>query len=239
MANNVLIGVQARSTSARFPNKHQNLLNGRMIIDHVIDACMSACYYANKNYGPRMGVNVKVALLTPVDDPLASVMRNRLPVIEGPEHDVLQRYVTAQEKFSADYICRITGDCPLIPAYVISKHIVVAIKNNYDYLSNVDEEFRTVEDGLDCEIMSKKMLEWLGTYAKAPEYREHVTLMARAKKPNWAKMGLMLGDFDHSKDKYSVDTPEDLERVRAHLAAATNRRRAAKETYGDGGVHSF
>lgn len=235
---NVMIGIQARSTSARFPNKHQNMLAGKMIIDHVIQSCVGAVYYTNVTY-KFLNLHCKTVLLTPYGDPLGDAVKDKIEVFYGPEHDVLTRYHMAAEEYKPDYIVRITGDCPLIPSYVISKHIVVALKNKYDYLSNVHESFRTAPDGLDCEVMSARMLRFLNEAVKSDVHREHVTLFAREMPPQWANVGFLTGFFDHSQTKLSVDTMEDLERVRLEVAKTDIKLRMAEKHFGKGRVHRF
>jgi spore coat polysaccharide biosynthesis protein SpsF len=232
----VMIGIQARSTSVRFPGKHFELLAGRMILDHVIDACEHAAEYVNRLHA---GLKPFVVLLTPDGDPLAERFAGKVDIFTGPEHDVLTRYHRAAEKYKPDYICRITGDCPLIPPFVISKHLIVAWKNAYDYTSNVDELCRTAEDGLDCEVMSRQMLDWLNQHATEDLMREHVTILARSEKPRWARLAFLLGHFDRSYVKRSVDTPQDLEEVRKELAAITAKEATANLVYGKGRVHRF
>lgn len=231
-----LIAIQARSTSVRFPDKHNELLGGMKIIDHVIEACQKSAEYLNRHKDKNKYLT-EVALLIPYNDKLRS--RLGVPIFEGPEHDVLKRYKMALDHFKPDYVVRITGDCPLIPPYIISKHIVIAHKNNYDYLSNVDERFRMTPDGVDCEVVSAKLLDYMDEKARTPEEREHVTLMARHKTPGWAKVGFVSSYFDLSHLKYSIDTPEDLRRVREEYDRVRGRYSDAKRVIGRELIHRF
>lgn len=236
MTSQVLIGIQARSTSARFPNKHMELLGGQMILDHVLNACLGAAGYLNARVS-LFGMRVQTVLLTPTDDPLSYAFSPKCDVFQGPEHDVLTRYHMAAEHYAPHYICRVTGDCPLIPQYVISKMLMLAVKNRYDYVSNVDPAVRTAEDGIDCEVMSRRMLDWLNERAGDALHREHVTSLVTETMPKWANLGFMTGYFDRSDVKISVDTPEDLARVRLVEASRTMKYNAAKKRYGEGKVH--
>ncbi len=213
--NNVLIGIQARSTSTRFPRKSFAMLGDKPLLQHVIDACKKAAMYENK-FSFKKHTLVNVAVLCPFDDEIVPGFKNTCRIIEGPEDDVLTRYVNAAEKTAADYIVRITADCPLIPPYLISKHITSAVVNRHDYLSNVDERLRTSFDGIDCEVISKEALAWLHVNATEPKDREHVTTLLRREPPKWANIGHVVGYIDLSDLKLSVDTPEDLERVKKH-----------------------
>lgn len=234
----ILIAIQARSTSARFPDKHRHFLAGKMVIDHVIAACQGAMYYTNLTY-KFLNVRCRTVLLTPEGDTLGDYVKDKIEVFYGPENDVLTRYHMASKHYNPDYIVRITGDCPLIPSYVISKHMMVAVKNRYDYVSNVHESFRTAPDGLDCEVMSRRMLDFLNEAVKTDVGREHVTLFARNMPPTWARIGFLGGFFDESAKKLSVDTLEDLERVRTEFTNTDRKWRQAEKHFGKGRVHRF
>jgi spore coat polysaccharide biosynthesis protein SpsF (cytidylyltransferase family) len=236
--NNILIGIQARSTSARLPNKHVEMIGGRRIIDHVIDSCLKSSSYLNK-YASKNGYVTEVALLTPYGDPLVEAFTGKIKVVEGPEDEVLSRYKMAHEAFDCDYIVRVTGDCPFIPPHVISKHIVIAFKNHYDYVSNVDERFRTTLDGVDCEVMSRKMLEWLYESATEPADREHVTTLARRQKPSWARAGFITSYFDLSGIKLSIDTQDDLARARKEFDRLSRKYHEAERVFGKNYIHRF
>lgn len=233
---NVLIGIQARSTSTRLPAKCFEMIGDRMLLQHVVDRCKSAADYMNR-YTYKTGCGVSVALLVPFGDPIAERFRNRALVIEGPENDVLGRYMKAVQQNNPDYIVRVTGDCPLIPSYIISKHIKLALGQEYDYVSNVSEDSRTSIDGHDCEVISRKLLEHLDQTAEPGPDREHVTTLARREPPDWARMGCVIGYFDHSGIKLSVDTQEDLERTRQEYDRVSKRVVAAERRYGKQSVH--
>lgn len=234
----VLIGIQARSTSTRLPDKCCQPLGSKRLLDHVVDACQSAARYSNR-FTKRTGVTIEVALLIPMGDPIKKAFGDQCAVIEGPLTDVLARYAIAQEARKADYVCRITGDCPLIPPFIISKHITLATSLGYDYISNVDERCRVALDGIDCEVMSSRLLDWLDEHAESVEDREHVTLMARRSPPPWASRAFTAGFFDQSHLKLSVDTRDDLDAVRRAQLLVTKKIQLAEKLYGRERIHRF
>ncbi len=233
----VLIGIQARTNNSRLPKKAFEIIGKKRLLDHVIDACQRAAKYSNK-FTYKKKYKVDCALLVPYGDPIKDAF-GEIDVIEGEELDVLSRYTKAMEIYEPDFICRVTGDCPLIPSYVISKHISIAVVCGYDYVSNVDEECRLSLDGIDCEIISKKMMRWLESEASSKEEREHVTLKARTDPPHWAKRAFTASYFDHSNIKLSVDTEEDLERVREEYDRVGKALQRAERLYGHNSIHRF
>lgn len=233
MAKTVLIGIQARSGSTRLPRKAFELIGGKMMLDHVIENCKKAATYVAK----REKIFARVAVLTPEGDPIAVAFQNRCDIVQGPSHDVLARYLMAQDRFGPDVMIRITGDCPLIPNYVISRVIALAVQNDYDYIANVDDRFRTSIDGTDCEAISARLLEETGRLATDKYDREHVTTFIRSNPPEWAKIGAVLNYFDHSNLKLSVDTPDDLRRVRDAYDSAADKYHQAIRSFGQHQVH--
>jgi spore coat polysaccharide biosynthesis protein SpsF len=195
---------------------------------------------------------VNVNLLIPKGDEILTAIEKReifltdrdivIQVIEGPEHDVLTRYVEMAKKNGSDYIVRITADCPLIPPYLIHKTITNTIMGWHDYCSNIeiikdqDNKIRLSIDGHDCEVMTRKLLDWLDQNAKGVD-REHVTTLFRRSKPIWANRGFEADFANFSSIKLSVDTPEDLENVRSHFDAVSQFVSWAEGISGKRAVH--
>lgn len=235
---NVVIGIQARSTSERFPRKVFADIGGKPMLQHVIDACDSSAAKINRDRAYNR-LLAQVVLLVPAGDEIVERFRNVVPIFEGSELDVLDRYARMAEKFQADYVVRVTGDCPLIPPPLISKHITTAVLNRYDYCSNVDEEIRTSPDGFDCEVVSRKLLAYAAATAQAPKYREHVTLFMRECPPPWAVSGHVNNHVDLSGQKWSVDSQEDLERVRLQYESKEAKRMKGQAIHGRRNIHMF
>lgn len=233
---NVVIGIQARSGSTRFPKKVFEKINDKPMLQLVIDACQKAALY-NNNFANRSKFWVNLALVVPFDDEILNEYKGKLPIIEGPEEDVLTRYNNLLDAQFADYIVRITSDCPLIPPFLITKHIKTALKNSYDYLSNVDEDCRTAIDGHDVEIISARLMRWAHETATDSRDREHVTTIIRRERPGWAKYGHIMGFMDLSNKKLSVDTVEDMERVKAETEILNTKKQRAESKHGKYRVH--
>jgi spore coat polysaccharide biosynthesis protein SpsF (cytidylyltransferase family) len=237
----ILIAIQARSTSTRFPGKALALLRGQPVLWHVIQSAKKSAAYINKFPG-RYDRSAEVCLVCPAGDEGIANYRWNTSIVWGDLKDVLSRFHKAINEFDADYVVRLTGDCPMIPSFVISKMITYACENNYDYVSNVGdqgEEFRTSPDGFDCEVVSRRMLEELNKLSLTDFDREHVTTFIRREKPEWAKIGHAINYLDLSGLKLSIDTPEDLERVERHMSVLEEKIKRAEINYGKIYVHRF
>lgn len=213
MSDKVLIAVQARSTSERLPNKWKVLINGKTVMDRVIDAIQSSASFINNGRGD---VEVSTCLVVPDGDEIARKHGHHITIFQGPEDDVLKRYHDAAIRMNCDYIVRITGDCPMIPAFVITKHILIATKHKFDYVTNTREDLRTCPDGHDVEVISRRLLNWCGENATKHFDREHVTTYIKSHMPDWATDANIISYTDDSHLKLSIDTEDDVEFVRTY-----------------------
>lgn len=233
----VVIGIQARSTSSRFPGKVFEMIGDKPMLRHVIDACDRSAFYINRT-SHLTGTKVSHCILVPEGDEIRQRFGGRVPVIEGSEGDVLSRYVKMARALSPDYIVRVTGDCPLLPPFLVTKLITIAVANEYDYCSNVDPSYRTAVDGHDVEVLSKRALEWLSEHATDTADKEHVTTALRsAAFESQYKVGHVVNYLNYSHQKLSVDPLEDLERVRAEYDRVKRIVEAAEKKVGRSSVH--
>lgn len=199
--------IQARVRSSRLLGKVLIDIAGRPMLAHVVER-------AQKISGVH---EVLVATsYYPDDDPVEALATSLgMACVRGSERDVLARYHLAAEIAGADVIVRLTGDCPCLAPDLSSAVVhfyldnLQVIDGRFDYASNVPEL-----DGTDTEIFSREILERAYREARNPADREHVTSWMRRVKsvrrghvaidgPDWIK-----------QTKLSVDTEEDLARVR-------------------------
>lgn len=232
----VVIGIQARSGSRRFPKKVFAKIGSKTVLEHVIDAANSSASYLNQ-YSDKNKYFVSVALCVPAGDPIKEAFHNKIKIVEGPEHDVLGRYIKLLDETNADYLVRITADCPLIPSFVISSHIAKAVMNRMDYISNVDERCRTAPDGWDCEVISEELLRHANNYASHPCDREHVTTYIRSNPPEWAKVGAVVSFLDLSHLKISLDTEAEYKTISEEVAKVEKALSSAIGLFGKRNTH--
>jgi spore coat polysaccharide biosynthesis protein SpsF len=197
--------VQARIASTRLPGKVLRELEGRPMIEHVLERA-----------GAIEGVD-EVCLATTdssVDDPLVDLVERagRATVFRGSEDDVLSRYAAAARVTRADVVVRVTADCPLLSPDV-SSTVVRALLDDpaCDYASNTLK--RTYPRGLDTEVFAVGALEDAHRNADDPWEREHVTPYLYLN-PKRFKLRQVVDREDHSSHRWTVDTPEDFELVR-------------------------
>jgi len=149
----------------------------------------------------------------PADDPIVrECERLDIPCFRGSESDVLDRYYWTAKNFDADAVVRITSDCPLIDPQLVDETIQAFAAEEADYASNVIP--RTYPRGLDTEVFTTEALAWAWLEAREPHQREHVTPYFY-EHPGTFKIASAAGDADFSHHRWTLDTPEDLELIRA------------------------
>jgi spore coat polysaccharide biosynthesis protein SpsF len=154
------------------------------------------------------------------DEPLVELAeRAGVRWFRGSERDVLARYLGAALEADADLVVRVTSDCPLIDP-VETDAVIEALerrRDSADYASNFLE--RHLPRGLETEALWRDVLERndrLGTSAPA---REHVTFHIHAERPDRFELLAVRRPHEAHDLRWTVDTPEDLEVVRAIYAA--------------------
>jgi len=150
--------------------------------------------------------------IDPANDALVEeVAAEGVPVFRGSEDDVLSRFAAVAEKTDADWIVRLTGDCPLHDPEIIDAVISYAVDNQdrFDYVSNSLQP--TYPDGLDVEVFTADALFRAASEAANPLQREHVTPFIHRYHdgPGPFRVGHYVGPADFSHLRWTVDEPED------------------------------
>lgn len=188
--------IQARMGSSRFPGKMLEKINGKFIIQLVLEQVSKS----------KVKEIILATTISSLDDELAlQVVNLGYKVFRGNENDVLDRYYQSAILNKAKTIMRITGDCPLIDPMIINLAI-----DNYkecDYCSNIHPP--SYPDGMDIEIFSFETLENAWQNAKKKSEREHVTPYIW-ENPKLFKLKNFGNHVDKSGIRITIDTKEDL-----------------------------
>jgi spore coat polysaccharide biosynthesis protein SpsF (cytidylyltransferase family) len=196
-----MILIAARSNSKRFPRKHLAHLAGSTVLDVLIS---------------RVKPVMPFAFLIPMGDPLKEDLKARNAMyFEGPESDVLKRYMLAMDRFDLSWCIRVTGDCPLISPQDLLWMAQICTVEKIDYGANF---LRNPTDGQEIEFISRRMMEKMHATAETEYDREHVTPLARRimEDPKETRFRFYEAPRQfgwHGAGKLSIDTPEDLARV--------------------------
>jgi len=204
--------IQARMGSTRLPGKVLKDLGGETVLARVVNRVRRAALVDE--------VVVATSIL-PADDAIAVECEAlKVACFRGDELDVLDRYYRAAQEFAADVIVRITSDCPLIDPELIDATIRSRLDQKADYASNALA--RSYPRGLDVEAFTAEALARAWSAAKEEYQRIHVTPYLYGH-PESFKVISTAGEIDHSQYRWTLDTPEDLELIRAIYQHFGNR----------------
>lgn len=202
--------LQARTTSTRLPGKVLMDLGGRPMLARQLER-LARCR--------RVDEVVVATTVNAADDPVVALAEEAgVRWYRGSEADVLARYAGAAREAGAELVVRSTADCPLIDPEVVDR-VVETLEGEravLDYVSNVVR--RTYPRGLDVEALWRDTLDRVDRMATSGPAREHVTWFIYRERPELFAIGSVTDVEDHADLGWTVDTAEDLERVRAIFA---------------------
>tara|TARA_E500000178_G_C16825064_1_gene663359 strand:+ start:192 stop:854 length:663 start_codon:yes stop_codon:yes gene_type:complete len=198
----MLIIIQARSDSKRFPNKVYSKIKNKTLLENIIDALkplgLKICICSTKR-----DIDKKIKIIS---------KKNNCFFFGGNKNDVLKRIYDCAIKFKASEIIRINGDSPLISEYLIVEAIKYKKKYpDHDIITNVYP--RTFPRGMSVEIIKTKCLKNLRSFNLSKSNKEHVTEFIY-NNPKFFKIKNFRLSKDFSNINLSVDTKEDLSFVK-------------------------
>jgi len=187
--------IQAHMASSRLPKKVMMDICGESMLQRVEERCIKA------------DAPVKVATtVSPSDD----VIADNFAATRGTEKNVLDRFWGTAHH---DFIARVTSDCPLIDPCMIDKAFSVLESSGVALVGyQIQTKINALGymDGMDVEVFTREALNLANANATEAYDLEHVT--------TWMKRNLDCITIRPGKKypyvKLSVDTAEDLERVR-------------------------
>jgi len=199
---------QARYGSNRFPGKILKTVNGKSLLQVHLERVKQSKYLDD--------IIVATTFEEGANEIEQIATRLNVKVYRGSTLDVLERYYRSVETSNADYIVRITSDCPLIDPELMDNVIEAGLKGGFDYFANIVE--LSFPDGTDVELIKFSALKQAFEEAKLPAEREHVTLYIRENSSFFGKetftSGSYKSDSDYSGYRLTVDYPSDYELIK-------------------------
>lgn len=201
--------MQARTGSQRLPGKVLADLGGRPVLGVLLDRLRGAV------------VDRLVVATTDgrADDPVVALAEaHGADVVRGPEDDVLARFRQVIDRYRPSTIVRITADCPFVDRGLLAECVARQRESGADYASNT--VIRTFPDGLDVEVVAAAALLEADEESTDPFEREHVTPFIY-RRPERYRLAAVVGQRALGHLRWTLDTTDDLDALRA-LAAATD-----------------
>ena len=198
---------QARTGSTRLPGKVLKEVNGTSLLQIHLDRLKKCTKVA------------KIIVATTVNDEDAVIYNNAIEwgynASRGSELNVLNRFYEAVKDENADWIVRVTSDCPLLDSKLVDDVIAFAQNHDYDYVSNgLIEHF---PDGQDVEVFKFSALKIAWEKAELKSELEHVTPYIRnnanGKGDNLFSAINYACEQDFSHIRMTVDEPRDFDLI--------------------------
>jgi spore coat polysaccharide biosynthesis protein SpsF (cytidylyltransferase family) len=165
MVKKTILVTQARSGSTRLPGKVLKEIEGKTLLQIHLER-LKRCTKVSE---------IIVATTIKKEDNIIfdKVIEWGFSGSRGSELDVLDRFYQAVKNENADWIVRVTSDCPLLDPDLVDKVITFVQEKNIDYGSNVLIEH--FPDGQDVEVFKFSALKIAWENSKLLSEREHVT----------------------------------------------------------------
>lgn len=222
MKPRVVAIIQGRMSSSRLPGKILADIAGQPMLQRV---------FMRTSRSASVSRTLFATTTDSTDDPVAEYCDfSGIPFTRGSLYDVLDRYYQTAKQTKADYIVRITADCPVIDPALIDDVVNTLLEDEYDFVCNRLPPLwsRTYPIGLDVEACTFKVLAKAWKEAKEPQHREHampyfyegveLSAISRQRSDGISSRGFRIALLNHTTDfgdyRWTVDTPEDLEFIR-------------------------
>ncbi len=202
-----LLITQARTGSTRLPGKVLKEVNDKSLLQIHLDR-LKKCSKVTE-----------IIVATTVNDEDEVIFNKAIEwgfkASRGSELNVLDRFYEAAKDKNADWIVRVTSDCPLLDAQLVDDVITYAQNHDYDYVSNgLVEHF---PDGQDIEVFKFTALKIAWENAKLVSELEHVTPYiinnSDVKDGDLFSAKNYSCEQDYSNIRMTVDEPRDFDLI--------------------------
>ncbi len=204
----VVAVVQSRMGSTRLPGKVMKKICNKPVLELMLERLSKS----------RLIDEIVVATTCLKEDDIIFDWCKKIGfnVFRGSELDCLDRHYQVGKKFNADYVCKITPDCPLIDPNIVDKVIEFCLNNLkfFDYVSNAHPS--SYPDGLDIEIMPISILKTAWEQSINSLEREHTTtyIWTRPKKFRIGNIKMPGNENLFVTERWTLDYPEDFEFIK-------------------------
>lgn len=209
-----IIGVtQARIGSSRLPGKVLLTIQDKSLLQYHLERAKKS----------NLVDKWIVATTDEKESELICEIASNLSIssFKGSLTNVLDRFYQAVKVEKADYIVRITSDCPLVDASIIDDVVKMCIDQKVDYVSNTLKP--TFPDGMDVEVFKFSALEKAWKEAKLLSEQEHVTPFIWQNSNFFGKSIFTSKNYSGTEDfssyRLTVDKQEDFDLIKKLIEA--------------------
>lgn len=198
----MLAVIQARYSSRRLPGKIMKKVGQRPLLSILVDRLRQ-----------QLPMQIVVATSIEISDDVVEELCRTLDVycVRGSLTNVAERLILAATTFDASQIVRISADSPLLDPKIVQAVVSLHTESKADLTTNVFP--RSYPKGQSVEVFSADALgEVVSKFS--PSEKEHVTQYFYNSTRNLRIENLYNPLGDQSQFQLSVDTPDDLRRIR-------------------------
>ena len=192
--------IQARMGSTRFPGKSLRPIAGLPLLEHIIIRLKQV---------PEIDLILLAIPEKESESPLIELAHElKIPVFQGSEEDVLDRFVKAGESVQTEQVIRVCGDNPLIDIPLLRSLIKSHLLDKADYTLPQGP----VPLGSSCEVVRFEALKKVNALAESSMYREHVTTWFHEHPSSFKVKHVRPPDYLRDHDfRLTVDTDQDFQ----------------------------
>ena len=192
--------IQARMGSTRFPGKSLRPIAGLPLLEHSINRLKQV---------PEIDLILLAIPENETESPLIEFAhRLHIPLFQGSEEDVLDRFIKAGESVQTEHLVRVCGDNPLIDIPLLRSLIQAHLTDKADYTLPQDP----VPLGSACEVVRLAALKKINELAKSSIYREHVTTWFHEHPSSFRIKRINVPDYlKNHTFRLTVDTDQDFQ----------------------------
>lgn len=203
--------IQARMTSERLPEKVLQNVNGKPMLQYLLERLSCSQYLSE----------IVVATSdAPSDNPITKFcLEKGISFFRGPLANVAERFYRLLQKYNCETFVRISGDSPLLDHRLVDFGIKIFLDNNYDIVTNILK--RTYPKGQSVEIVKSGVFIETFMKMKKDDDFEHVTKYFYGNKGNYSIYNFESGE-DLGHIQLSVDTQKDMDNFR-HMVSLMDK----------------
>jgi len=191
--------IQARMSSQRLPGKVLCEVNGKPILQYLLER-LESC--------KDLDLIVVATSRDETDDPIERFCKGYgIECFRGPLLNVAERFKEILERDKLDIFVRVSGDSPLLDPCLIEYGMDIILNGNYDIVTNVLQ--RTYPVGQSVEIIRTDTYCTAYELMQGKEELEHVTKYFYKNRDAYK-----ICNFESGKDyggiRLAIDTKEDM-----------------------------
>lgn len=205
---NIVVVVQARTSSSRLPDKIMLPLAGEPLLVRMMERVLAS----------KSVTKVVVATSTEDEDDIVEELCEDYGYncFRGSMENLLERHYMAGLEYKADVVVKIPSDCPLIDPEIIDKvvNFYKENKSKYDFVSNLHPP--TYPDGNDVEVIPMPILKITYENALMNMELEHTTPYIW-ERPDEFRIGNVVWEtgLDYSMSyRFTIDYKEDYDFIK-------------------------